>query len=204
MVLFGKKEEGSKPLPTSSPVDLVLQMKQQGYTNNQIVQSLQREGYKSPQIFDAMNQADLRGNVPTAVQQPTPEYSPPEPQPVQMPPSPEPRIDHERIEEVAEAIIEEKWRDLVKDVQRIVEWKDKTEIKITKIETEFKNLKEGFDNLHQGILGRIAEYDKGLSNIGTEIKALEKVFQKILPTLTENVNELSRITQDIKKAKAKK
>ena len=31
-----------------------------------------------------------------------------------------------------------------------------------------------------------------------QIKALEKVFQKILPTLTENVNELSRITQDIK------
>lgn len=202
MAIFAKKEEMGQ-LPTDSPVDLVLQMRQQGYTNNQIVQVLQREGYKSPQIFDAMNQADLKANIPGP--QPQPEYSAPEPQPAPMQPqmSSDIGIDKERIEEIAEAIIEEKWRDLVKDVQRIVEWKDKTETRMTKIETEFTNLKESFTNLHQGILGRIAEYDKGLADIGTEIKALEKVFQKILPTLTENVNELSRITQDMKRVQKK-
>ena len=35
-------------------------------------------------------------------------------------------------------------------------------------------------------------------DIGVEIKALEKVFQKILPGFMENVNELSRISRDMK------
>jgi len=32
-----------------------------------------------------------------------------------------------------------------------------------------------------------------------EIKAMEKVFQQILPSLTENVTELSKITKSMKK-----
>ena len=46
-------------------------------------------------------------------------------------------------------------------------------------------------------MSKIADYDKNLLSVGTEIKAME-VFQKVLPTLTENVGELSRITKEIK------
>ena len=103
--------------------------------------------------------------------------------------------DTEKIEEIVESIVEEKWTELIKNVNKIIEWKEKTESRLVKIETEFDNLKHGFDNLHQGVLGKIGDYEHGLQEIGTDIKALEKVFQKILPTLTENVNELSRITK---------
>ncbi|MBS3158583.1 hypothetical protein J4206_04820, partial [Candidatus Woesearchaeota archaeon] len=103
--------------------------------------------------------------------------------------------DTEKIEEIVEAIVEEKWTELIKNVNKIIEWKEKTESRLVKMETEFDNLKHGFDNLHQGVLGKIGDYEHGLQEIGTDIKALEKVFQKILPTLTENVNELSRITK---------
>ena len=105
--------------------------------------------------------------------------------------------DTEKIEEIVEAIVEEKWTELIKNVNKIIEWKEKTESRLVKIETEFDNLKHGFDNLHQGVLGKIGDYEHGLQEIGTDIKALEKVFQKILPTLTENVNELSRITKNL-------
>ncbi len=105
--------------------------------------------------------------------------------------------DTEKIEEIVEAIVEEKWTELIKNVNKIIEWKEKTESRLVKIETEFDNLKHGFDNLHQGVLGKIGDYEHGLQEIGTDIKALEKVFQKILPTLTENVNELSRITRNL-------
>ena len=56
-----------------------------------------------------------------------------------------------------------------------------------------KNLKERFESLHKGVLGKITEYDQNLTNVGTEIKAMEKVFQNILPTFTENVNKLERV-----------
>lgn len=33
----------------------------------------------------------------------------------------------------------------------------------------------------------------------TEIKAMEKVFQKVLPTFTDNINELTKVTKELKK-----
>ena len=105
----------------------------------------------------------------------------------------------ERIEELAEAIIDEKWNEIVKSINKIADWKERTETKITKMEQEMVDLKKNFDQLHKGILGKIGDYDKNLVNISSEIKAMDKVFQKVLPVMTENVNELSRITQDMKK-----
>ena len=44
----------------------------------------------------------------------------------------------------------------------------------------------------------MGEYDKNMKEVGTDIKALETVFKKILPSFTENVAELSRITKRVK------
>lgn len=104
----------------------------------------------------------------------------------------------ERIEELAEAIIDEKWNEIVRSINKIIDWKDRTESKITKIEQSIEDMKKQFDTLHKGVLGKIGEYDKNLSTIGSDIKAMEKVFSQVLPIMTENVNELSRITKDLK------
>ena len=107
--------------------------------------------------------------------------------------------DKERIEELAEAIIDEKWTDLVENINRIIEWKEKTEGRIAAVETEFKGLKDSFDKLHMAILEKVGEYDAHIQDVGTEVKALEKVFQKVLPGFVENVGELSRITERMKR-----
>ncbi|MBT7903272.1 hypothetical protein HN587_05395 [Candidatus Woesearchaeota archaeon] len=107
----------------------------------------------------------------------------------------------ERIEELVEAIIDEKWKELTANISRIIDWKDKTEARITKIEADFQNLKDNFDKLHTGILEKVGEYDHHIMDVGTEVKALEKVFQKVLPGFLDNINELSRITDDLKKIK---
>lgn len=194
MALFGlgrKKEAGSG---MSLPTDQVMALRQQGYTNDQIIQTLQGQGYKSSQIYDAMSQADLT-QQPAAPPLETPQAEQ-YPQPEQQ--YAEPVDDKERIEEVAEAIIDEKWNDLLKDINKIAEWNTKTDSRLTKIEQEIKNLKDNFDSLHKGILGKITEYDQNLVNVGTEIKAMEKVFQKVLPTFSENVSKLARITEGVK------
>ncbi len=194
---------------SQTPTALVIQMRQQGLDNNQIVQSLQREGFKSQQIFDAMNQADTKAGVDVATQQNL-EQQPPSETPVQ-PSAAQPGAapaamggSKEEIEEIVESVVEEKMEDMVKENKKISDWKDKTEDRISKIEQQLIDMKTNFDNLHKGVLGKIEEYDKGINDVGTEIKALEKVFQKILPTLTENVSELSRITQGMKAKTSKK
>ncbi len=105
----------------------------------------------------------------------------------------------ERIEEVAEAIIDEKWNELVKEMNKVIEWKEHTDTEINKMGQEIENLKERFESLHKGVLGKISEYDQNLTNVGTEIKAMDKVFQNILPTFTENMNRLERISKKFDK-----
>ena len=212
MALFNlgkkKKETGG------NLTDQIGSMRQLGYADDQVIQALQGQGHTSSEIYDAISKADVAGGAPMAPSG-QPEQYPPGPmpgqddyeQPLEQPMQPEqapyqPVEDNkEKIEQIAEAIIDEKWNDLIKDINKVVELNKKTESRLAKIEGEVKNIKDNFDSLHKGVLGKITEYDKNLVNVGTEIKAMEKVFQKILPTFTENVNKLSRLTTGVKTSK---
>jgi predicted site-specific integrase-resolvase len=101
-------------------------------------------------------------------------------------------------EELIEAIIDEKWNELVKDINKIIDWKTSAEGRISSMEQEVKDLKDSFDKLHQAVVGKVGEYDQHILDVGSELKAMEKVFAKILPVFTENVSALTRITDDLK------
>jgi len=224
---FGKKKKEEPletPLPSpemqmqpqqASPIEQVLMMKQQGYTNNQIVQTLQSQGYSTNEIFDAINQAGLSGGF-EAVEQPEmgmqdygQSYEPYQQQPslqtfqtpkeIQTPVS----IDEERIQEVAEAIIDEKWEELAKDIKKVIEWKERSEERLTKIEQQIIDIRLNIDSLTKSMMTKVSAYDQNIVDVGIEIKAMEKVFQKVLPSLTENVNKLDRMTKGYKETTKK-
>lgn len=212
--------------PADIPVKRVIDLKEKGLSNNQIVQSLQREGYKSSQILDAMSQAKIKGTIQstqleedTMVENPMNENTGGLPSGQMQPPqqsqenfsAPEgdypmadTSISDERVQEIAEAIIEEKWEEVVENMNRVIEWKDKVERTITSLQQQVSDLKENFDRLHTGVLSKIGEYDKHVQDVGVEVKALENVFKKILPGFVENVNKLSDVADTIKKGSKKK
>lgn len=240
-----KKDAGPPPLapaaiPGETPTEYVISMQQQGLSNNQIIQILQRQGYNQTQVYDALNQAALKSTITGGspiggadLSSPlTPPAGPPfgdapsGPPPLGLPPlsgsSPAPNpftppqpswhqdgqgsqhFDSKSgasFEEIAESIMEEKWKELQKRMDKDREWRENSEIRLGKAEQQLLDLRAELDNLHRAIVSKIGDYDKSLLSVGTEIRAMEKVFQKILPELTENVSELSRIT---KTAKAKK
>ena len=70
---------------------------------------------------------------------------------------------------------------------------------MNKFEQEIADLTSALNSLNKSLMGKISEYDKNISNVGTEIKAMEKVFEKVLPSLTENVNKLERLSKSAKK-----
>ena len=191
---FGKKKEKETSVippvepPKDVPIDRILNMRQQ-MTDNQIIQILQREGYSSSQIFDAINQADLTSKTPE---------SPYPPEQMEYPQQPVYEEPKEKIEELVEIIIDEKWNELVKDINKIIEWKDKIEKEIIDLNKKNQNLQMNLDCLKKSVLSKISQYDKGISGVGTSIKAMETAFSKVLPTFTENVNELNRITKKMK------
>ncbi len=208
MALFGlgKKKEDIPPMDMPMqdlsylPVDRILQMRQQGLNNDQMVQSLQREGYSSDQIFEAMNQAEIKGNIDTVAPEDldTTGYEA-APEPRQPQGYGQPSYGPGYSEEIVETMIEEKYNEMAKEFGRVNEWKERTDERLARIEQNLMDLRDEFQKLHAALVGKISEYDQNILNVGTEIKAMEKVFQKVLPTFTQNINELSRITKNIKK-----
>ncbi len=224
-------------MPPEIPIAQVKGMKSQGLDNNQIIQALQRDGFSSSQIFDAINQVELgesapamnqgensmdqnfppppppQGEAPQQGMPPPPPIPPaggapspvpaPVPQAQGMPPPPPMPAAGKSVstEELVEAIIDEKWNDLVKDITTIVEWKNQAQNTINSLEQQFKDLKDQFDKLHQALISKIGEYDKNILDVGAEVKAMEKVFSKVLPVFTANVAELDKITKTLKSGK---
>lgn len=171
-----------------TPVEKVLVMKQQGYDNSQIVQILQRDGYSSAQVFDAINQVELRSGAPV-MGNPT------------IPLSQQQQFlsdSQTSVEEYVETIIDEKWTELEKDIQKIIDWKNRSEQRINDLAARVDDLKERFEKVQTAMLGKLSDYDKTMQDVGADLKAMEKVFSKVLPEFTENVRQLSEVTDKIK------
>ena len=109
------------------------------------------------------------------------------------------RTGREEIAEIAEAIVEEKWQQILVSVGDLETWKARVEDDITAIKQEIMRLSSRFNSLQNSIAGKISEYSEGMAEVGSEIKALEKVLQNIISPLTTNIKELSRITNELKK-----
>lgn len=193
------------------PIAQVAAMKQQGYTNDQIIQALQKDGYSSSVIFDTINLVELRSGVDTPGVART-NVLPPQ-QPVQQQPKPQVQQMQSSMnydattvatDEYVESVIDEKWRDFEKDIQKIIDWKNGTEKKLTTLTQQFGDLKDDFNKLRDAVVGKIGEYDKNILDVGAEIKAMEKVFMKVLPAFTENVAQLSKVTESLKETSSTK
>ncbi|MFW6008738.1 MAG: hypothetical protein ACOCP8_05660 [archaeon] len=196
------------------PIQKVLDMRNQGLSDNQIIQSLQQEGYDSQVVLEAMEMADEHGNQkfnqnnippqnqmkqePSSVAQNQNNINPI--QNNQLPPSNNNNNsnNNEDMEELIEAVIDEKWSEIEKNINKVLEWKDGVDERIGSMKSDIDNLKKNFEDLHKAILGKIGDYDKNINDVGSQLKAMEKVFSNVLPTFSDNVNELSRIADKLK------
>lgn len=160
-------------IPAGTPTDLVIGYREQGYDDDTIMQGLQQQGYSPQQINDAFNQANQKNQ---AVAGPVTGME-----------------RQEDTEAIVESLIEEKWTELQSKLNNLNEWKEKVDTQLIRFEQEITLLKENFDKLHEGILGKISEYDANLKDVGSSVKAMDEVFKRVLPSLTDSVNKLSRI-----------
>ncbi len=110
-------------------------------------------------------------------------------------------IDSTRLQQIVEAIVSEKFDDLTGSLGDLTAWKEKVNHDLVSMKQEILRTEERFENLQNAILGKVKDYDAGIRDVYTEMKALEKVFDKIIDPLVTNVKELSRITEDLKKSK---
>jgi hypothetical protein len=109
----------------------------------------------------------------------------------------------EMIDETVEKIIEDKWNMLEEKVNKVLRLKESKDAEINMLKEDLVALGEGFNKLEMKLINKISNYDKNILDVNSEIKALEKVFQKVTPTLINNVNELSKIADEFRGTKSK-
>ena len=182
----------------------------------------QNMGINGPQQLPPLNNPM---GPPPALPNPNmapPPMSVPPPPPAQMgpppmdnmPPAPEPDMsgsntsapegDHmelvtEDIEKIAEDIINKKWDKISTAVNELTTWKKDMDNQIKTLKLSVDKIDSKVSDTQKAILSKVNDYNKSLGDVNVELKAMSKVFDKVLPTFTENVKKLSTITSRISK-----
>ena len=188
MVLFSQHKD---------PAAAIEELRGQGLSDRMIIDELTKQGFSLEQVNSALHSGASEGPPQPAMEAPT-----------EMPAAPAYQVAsavasgegnegniYERIEEITEGIIDEKWDELIVEVRKIVDWKEKVETKQIAMMHDLNKLKEDFTVLHQGVLGKLETYDERMRDVGTELQAVGKVFKDVVPEFVENVKELSRISK---------
>lgn len=211
-------------LANELPISKVIDMRGSGMSDQDIASDLMSQGYSAQSASDAIGQADIKNTIeddaPSPEMRPSvineeaqegeevppfqPEVQRPTSQPrstyqsMVLPERSSSRADTELIEQIAESIIEEKWRKMIENVGDLSAFKENVSLNITAIKQELVRMQNRFDSLQRAVLGKISDYDTNLTDVGSEIKALEKVLQRIIEPLTSNIKDLQKITQELK------
>ncbi len=100
----------------------------------------------------------------------------------------------EDIEKIAEEIIDQKWSRLVGEVNEIKNWKEGVAGEITEFKNLISKIDAKIDSVQKAMISKVSEYNDSIKDVNVELKAMGQVFEKILPTFTDNVKKLSEIT----------
>src|SRR3989344_1435301 len=170
----------------SLPTNQVMELRSQGLSDPLIMEELTKQGIAPEQVHLAINSLEMSN--PTSdygspqgdpQQQPMGRYPAQPPQSPRSSSGPEPTELYSRIEEITESLIDEKWDQLIGEVKKIIEWKERVEERQRAAENDLIKLKEDFKILHQGVLGKLDEYDTRMQDVGTELKAVGRVFKDV-------------------------
>ncbi len=209
---------------TDIPVNEVLTLLNRGFKKEEITRSLEGRGYSLQQISDALNQAEIKqgvqGNMPpqemeesmmdedldvplpdqNSSQQGAPQqqYNNYQPQQYQMPIA-QAAVNYDEVQALVEQIVEEKWKEMMRSIGDINVFKARVGDDMEAVKQELLRTQKRLEDLQVAVLGKVREYNDSVLGIGNDMKALEEVFGKIMTPLVENVKELGKITEQLKK-----
>jgi len=107
------------------------------------------------------------------------------------------------IEALVEKIVDEKWREAEVRIEDLESFRTDLHESMAEIREELAELKSRYVELQEHSTVRLEEYSKELEGVGAQINALQRVLQRIFPTIAENVRELSDVVRDMKRLRAK-
>lgn len=112
-------------------------------------------------------------------------------------PSPMPQMGIS-TEELVEKIVSEKMDRLEKRLSEQEKVHSDLLQEIGQVRSSLNELKGKYAQLQEDSVVKIEEYNKELEGVGTQIKAMQRVMQNIIPTFAENVRSLTEVVKELK------
>lgn len=203
---------------------IIGEMISKGISEQEIIRNLSSQGYSYSSIMDALNQfikqsaqsgAIAKGAVESGAgefQMPTSE--PYEPYRETIPkesareaPMPESEYEGyeksalipERTEELIEIIVSEKMIDIEEEFEKIRAQISKINKTLGDLDSRLKELEIRKDEDEKKFLTKMEELEEFLENSQSRIGGLEKALQQVLPTLVENMKNVTASVREMKK-----
>lgn len=217
MGLFGKKPEAAKGY---APVKEVEKMRMSGTSDRDIIKKLKTDGFSYSEIEKAMLQSlkqnvgsepaaspaeETWGEITSKEDTPTLEdiYGKPEEpkgpsvEELMAPGMQESDIGPEMaIEELVEGVVNEKWEVFEKELKKL---KYDEEVLMRQIkQLESLTSTTGKDSKFIALERKFSDLETRLTDTEARISGLEKAFKQFLPSLTDNIRNLSGMIREMK------
>jgi len=195
---------------------VIEQLKSQGYSLQSIKDALTQADVKQSAITPAPpappapkagpELPPLPGEAPTPALPAQPAISPvrgePELAPAtglpSLPEAPKAGFKVEEMERILEEIVDERWSDVTSKFSDLETARAKQETRIDELSKRVSELSSRLDEISSVVMGKVDEYKKTMEDVDVEIKALEKVMQKLVPSMAEQVKDLKEVVGGLK------
>lgn len=210
-------------------MEIIMRLREQGYTDKEIndavnqarvKQTIRPEEFQTgamaeipetpmpppPELSEEFIPAPSSSTAPATPAYPTPEqgyeYGYPETQEsYEGYAEPGTAYTTEAFEEIAESIIEERWRTFMEKIGDIQGWKERVNREIVRMEKRMEKMDDSLRSVHAAMIEKVGEYGKSIKGLGTDVKAMEKAFSQMLQPMMKNVKEIKSAAEKIKRKK---
>lgn len=110
------------------------------------------------------------------------------------------QVDQE-VEELIETIVAENFQRVKTEFENVYEELDAIEDAVEDLENRVHDLEVRDDEDQQEFLEKMDEIEQHIDDYESRIGGLEKAFQQVLPSLVDNVRDLTSLVQEIKQEK---
>ncbi|PIO00180.1 hypothetical protein COT72_03390 [archaeon CG10_big_fil_rev_8_21_14_0_10_43_11] len=107
------------------------------------------------------------------------------------------------VEELIEAIVEERLTDVTEKLDEIERIKEQVDTNVSGIDERFSSYDERLAHLEEEQKSANDNYRKTIEEVRLEMGAMEKAMKKLVPTLASNIRELQELQETKKKAASK-
>jgi hypothetical protein len=177
-------------------LEQVMQWKNQGASDEQIIQELTNQGIPPKQIYDAINQSQIKSAV---TNNPMEQYNQEQPQIESNQTYEQPAqemypqqgynqyasTDSNTMIELADQVYEEKIKKVRNQLEGINEFKTITQVKLEHLEESVRKIENTIEKLQLAILDKVGSYGDNLESIKKEMNMMQETFSKTMPSLTK-------------------